>query len=159
MNGIIKRIGGWLVAVLTTVIVGITFQTQNVLARLGDIGADVSFGNRLSMTAYDIFYLGQLYFIFVGIALAAAFLAAGALCHFTKFARPLIYAVAGAIALLVMLLGMKQAFFDIHMIAGARDNFGIALQMLAGAIGGLVFARLSGSNKKAPAYNAEASET
>jgi len=145
MDGIFKRIGGWLAAVATTVILGVVFQTQNVLARLENIGADVSFGERLSMTAYDILYLGQPLFMFIGIALAVAFLAGGLLHHLVKFGRPVIYAVAGGFALVVMLFGMKEAFFDVHLIAGARDTFGIGLQMLAGAIGGLVFAKVSGS--------------
>lgn len=147
MDGIFKRIGGWLAAVVTTVILGVTFQTQNVLSRLNDIGADVSFGERLSMTVYDIVYLGQPLLLFIGIALAVAFLAGGLLHHIVKFGRPIIFTVAGAVAILVMLSGMKQVFFDIHMIAGARDMVGIALQMLAGAIGGFVFTRMSGSKE------------
>lgn len=143
MDGIFKRIGGWLAAVVTTVILGVTFQTQNVLARLGNIGADVSLSDRLSMTAYDIFYLGQPLLLFTSIALAFAFLTGGLLHHFVKFGRPIIFAVAGAIAILVMLFAMKANFFDIHIIAGARDTIGISLQMLAGAIGGLVFARVN----------------
>ena len=63
MSGIFKRIGGWLAAVFTTVILGIGFQTQNVLARLEGIGADVALADRLSMTFYDIQYLGSLYAI------------------------------------------------------------------------------------------------
>jgi len=143
MDGIIKRIGGWLAAALTTVILGITFQTQNVLARLGDIGADVSFGDRLSMTFYDIQHLGSLYIIFISIALAVAFLLGGLVYRFAKFGRPIIYMVAGGVAILVMLFAMKAQFFDVHIIAGARDAFGLGLQMLAGAIGGLVFARIT----------------
>ena len=143
MSGFFKRIGGWLAAVLTSVILGIGLQTQNVLARLEGIGADVGLADRLSMTFYDIQYLGSLYAIFVGIALAIAFLLGGLVFHFAKFGRAIIYCTAGATALLVMLLGMKEAFFDIHMIAGARDALGIGLQMLAGAIGGFVFSKIN----------------
>ena len=150
MSGFFKRIGGWLAAVLTSVILGIGLQTQNVLARLEGIGADVGFADRLSMTFYDIQYLGSLYAIFVGIALAIAFLLGGLVFHFAKFGRPVIYCTAGAIALLVMLLGMKEAFFDIHMIAGARDALGIGLQMLAGAIGGFVFTRINKISVSSP---------
>ncbi len=148
MNGIFKRIGGWLAAALTTVVVGIFLQTQNVLARLEGVGADVGFTERLSMTAYDVIYLGQPYLLFVSIALAVAFLAAGLLFHFAQFGRPLIYAVAGSTAMLVMLFAMKQVFFDIHMIAGARDAVGIGMQMIAGAIGGLIFAWVSRARKE-----------
>ena len=148
MSGIFKRIGGWLAAVFTTVILGIGFQTQNVLARLKGIGADVALADRLSMTFYDIQYLGSLYAIFVGIALAFAFLIGGLVFRIAKFGRPIIYCVAGGVALLTMLLGMKEAFFDIHMIAGARDGLGIGLQMLAGAIGGFVFSKITRAKAK-----------
>jgi len=140
MDGIIKRIGGWVAAALTTVILGITFQTQNVLARLENIGADVSFGERLSMTLYDIQHLGSLYMIFISIALAIAFCLGGLVYRFAKFGRQIVYVVSGGVAILVMLFAMKAQFFDVHIIAGARDAFGLVLQVLAGAIGGLVFA-------------------
>ena len=150
MSGIIKRIGGLLAAAATTVVVGISFQTQMVLARLDGIGADVGFAERLSMTGYDIFYLGQLYFVFVAMALAIAFLAGGLIFRYAQFGRPLIYAVAGSTAMLVMLYFMKQRFFDVQIIAGARDAVGMGLQMIAGALGGLVFAVVNRPTKKAP---------
>lgn len=156
MDGIIKRIGGWLAAVLTTVILGVCLQTQNVLARLENIGADVGFADRVSMTFYDIFRLGSLYIIFVSMALAVAFLLGGLVYHFAKFGRPIVYVVAGATAILVMLFAMKMRFFDVHLIAGARDGFGIGLQMLAGAIGGFAFAWITKPKEKAPASGAEA---
>ena len=148
MNAIIKRIGGWLAASLATVITGVGFQTQTVIAKLGGVGADVSLGDRLSMTGYDIVHLGSLYILFIGIAFAVAFLAGGLLFRLTKFGRLLIYMVAGATALLVMLLLMKEVFFNTHIIAGARDAFGLGLQMLAGALGGFVFARVSRTKEK-----------
>ena len=140
MNGIIKRIGGLLAAALITVILGVTFQTQNVLGRLNNIGADVSLSERISMTVYDIQHLGSLYIIFVSIALAVAFLLGSLVYRFVKFGRAIIFMVAGGAAILVMLFAMKVQFFDVHIIAGARDGLGLGLQMLAGAIGGLIFA-------------------
>ena len=143
MDGFFKRIGGWMAAVLTTVILGVGLQTQNVLARLEGIGADIGFADRLSMTVHDLQYLGSRYIIFVSIALSLAFLAGGLVFHYAKFGRRLIFSVAGAVGILVMLFGMKKAFFDIHMVAGARDAFGISMQMMAGALGGLVFSKIN----------------
>ena len=143
MAKIIKRIGAWLAAILTVVCLGVFFQTQNIISRLGKLGADVGFSDRLSMTAYDIGHLGSLYGIFIAIALALAFLAGGLVYRFAKLGRPIIYSVAGGVAIFVMLFLMKRAFFDIHIIAGARDSFGIAFQILAGMIGGWVFAHLT----------------
>ena len=138
-----KRIGSWLVAVFTTAVLGVFLQTQNVISRLNDIGGDIGFGDRLFITAYDIFYLGKPYFLFVGIALTFAFGAAGLVYRIAKFARPFIYIIAGAVALFVMLWAMKEVFFKIPAIAGARDGFGIAMQMTAGALGGYIYAKLN----------------
>jgi len=143
MSKILKRIGAWLVAVITAVILGVIIQTQNVIARLGNLGVDVGFTDRLSMTTYDISHLGSLYGIFIAIALAIAFLASGLVYRLAKFGRPIIYSVAGGVAILVMLFAMKEAFFGVHLVAGARDGLGISLQMLAGVTGGWVFARLT----------------
>jgi len=143
MRGFFKRLFALISAVITTVVLGVTFQTQNVLARLGAIGADISAADRLSMTAYDIHHLGSLYAIFVSIALLITLLICGLIVKFVKFGRPLIYAVGGAAAMLVMLFAMKMRFFDIHLLAGARDIIGISLQMLAGALGAFVFAKIN----------------
>lgn len=143
MTRFLKNVLAWIFAVVTTVILGVVFQTQNVIARLGDIGADVSLGERLVMTGYDISHLGTLYGVFISLAFLIAFLVGGLVYRFAKFGRSVVYAMAGAVAILVMLFAMKANFFDIHIIAGARDMPGIALQMLAGAIGGFVFSRAS----------------
>lgn len=143
MVNLLKRIGAWLTAVIAVIVLGVTFQTQNVISRLSNLGTDIGFGERLFMTGYDITHLGSLYGIFIAIALAIAFLAGGLLFRFAKFGRAVIYPIAGGVAIFVMLLLMKRAFFDVHIIAGARDSFGIALQILAGVIGGWVFAHLT----------------
>lgn len=149
MSRILKHIVAWLAAVIAVVLLGVIFQTQNIISRLGNLDANVSFGERLSMTTYDIIHLGSLYGIFIAIALAIAFLVSGLVYRIAKFGRPVIYAVAGGIAILVMLLLMKRAFFDVHIIAGARDALGITLQMLAGITGGWVFAHLTRNSTKA----------
>ncbi|MGJ8560448.1 MAG: hypothetical protein ACSHX3_09450 [Litorimonas sp.] len=143
MATFLKFLAGWVMGAITTTAIGVTLQTQNVIARLSDIGADVGIGQRLSMTVYDLIYLGSLYIIFVSIGTLVAYLLGLFVYRFAGFGRPVVFAVAGAVAMLVMLLLMKQAFFGIHMIAGARDGLGIALQMIAGALGGLVFAWLT----------------
>jgi len=142
MRAFFKRIFAWGLAVITTVILGVAMQTQNVLSRLGGIGADISLGERLSMTAYDILHLGSLYAIFVTPALLIAIIICDLIARNIKFARPLTYAVGGAAAILVMLFAMKMRYFDVHLLAGARNNLEIGMQMLAGALGGFVFAKL-----------------
>ena len=148
MDGFFKRVGGWFAAAITTVLLGVIFQTQNVLARLNGVGADVSLTDRLFMTGYDIFWFGQKYFIFVGIALAIAFGASRLVYKIAKFGRTFIFIVAGAAAIYVMLYAMKNVFFDIPLVAGARDGFGVGLQMLAGASGGFIYAKINRLEEK-----------
>jgi len=143
----IRFLIGWIVGAVTTTVLGVILQTQNVIARLGNIGAEIGTGERLSMTAYDVLHLGSLYFVFVAIATLIAYLAGLLVYRLAGFGRLLVFAVAGSVAILVMLLLMKQAFFGVHLIAGARDALGISLQMLAGAVGGLIFAWLTASRK------------
>jgi len=95
------------------------------------------------MTAYDVFRLGSLYIIFVTPALLVAIIICDLIAKRIKFARPLIYALGCAAAMLVMLFAMKMKFFDIHMIGGARDALGIGFQMLAGTMGGFIFAAIN----------------
>lgn len=134
--------GGWIAAAVLTTVIAVFLQTQNVVARLNAVDAGIGFSERLGMTGYDIQHLGSLYGIFVLGGLLVAFLAGLVVYRLAGFGRPVVFAVAGAVAMLVMLLLMKQAFFGIHIIAGARDMLGIGLQMLAGGLGGLLFERL-----------------
>lgn len=134
-------LGPLIAAVIATLVTGVVFQTQRVIAMMKTVGGDVSFTDRLSMTAYDLQHLGSLYGVFILIALSIAL----SLAIFIARRKPAlslpILMSAGAIAMLVLLFAMKQVFFDIHIIAGARDGLGIAMQMLAGAFGGYAFYR------------------
>lgn len=134
---------GWIFAVVTTMIFAVICQTQNLIARLGGIGGDVGMGERLSMTVFDITHLGTLYIVFIGIALLVAFLAGAGVFRLARFGRPVVYIVAGAVAMAVMLVLMKNAFFGVQLIAGARDTVGFISQIIAGGFGGWVFARLT----------------
>lgn len=143
MKTFLKFLLGWVLGALSTTALGVLLQTQNVIARLGSIGAEIGVGERLSMSLYDLIHLGSLYVIFVSAGTFVAYLAGLLVFRLAGFGRPIVFAVAGAVAMLVMLLLMKQAFFGVHMIAGARDVIGIGLQMLAGALGGLLFERIT----------------
>jgi len=149
LKKVVSRAIAFLIAGVFTILLGVSLQTQMVIARLNDLGANVGLSQSLSMTGYDLFSLSQMYGIFILISLFIAFFVGGLLHHFVNFGRPVIYAVAGGTAIFVMLFAMKQAFFGVHLIAGASDSLGIGLQIIAGMIGGLLFARLS--EEKSPA--------
>jgi len=131
-----------LMAVFVTTISACVLQTQSVIGLLGSAGAEVSLGNRLSMTIYDARHLGSIYAIFIFIAFLVAMTLALLFTRINqKLAAPL-YIGAGIVAIAIMLSLMKKVFFDVQIIAGARYSFGYLLQMLAGGLGGYIFYRL-----------------
>jgi len=95
------------------------------------------------MSFYDLFHFGSLYSPFILLAFITAFLAAWSIYKIAGFGRVIIYSFAGAIAMFVMLWAMEQVFFGVPIVGGARDGFGLLLQVLAGGIGGFIFAILT----------------
>lgn len=131
------------IAAVVTMVIGSVISTQRVIGGLGEAGASVGFSERLSMTGYDAVHFGTFYGVFIFIALLIAFAAGALVYRFAKTGRSVVYITAGATAMLVMLLAMEGVFFGVPIVGGARDALGLIFQVLAGAIGGAVFARLT----------------
>ena len=130
-------------AVLVTTLLSMVISTQRVISALQNIGAEVSFAERLSMTGYDAVRFGSLFLPFCLIAFFIAMTAASLIKRLKpSFALPF-YAGAGFVAMIIMLRLMKMAFFDVNIVAGARDMAGYVLIGVAGLIGGVVFWRLN----------------
>ncbi len=131
------------VAVLITTMLGMVFSTQKVISALNELGGEIGFSDRLSMTAYDLKYFGSLYIVFVFVAFLVAMIVALLIARKLPHLKFLLVLGAGFVAIIILLNGMKMAFFDINLVAGARDGFGYFLQGLAGLAGGWVFYRLN----------------
>jgi len=153
LRAITKWILVWLGAAVLTTILGSIFSSLRVIALLENVGGSISFGETFSMVLYDLFYFAKiLYLGFVGLGLLIAFGAGSLLLLILKLRnrasyRFIVFGVAGAVSMGVMLWAMKNVFFGMQLIAGARDGTGIFLQVLAGIIGGLVFALLTRPNR------------
>ncbi len=149
LRAITKWILAWLGAAVLTALLGSVFSSLRVIALLENIGGSVSFGQGLSMVFYDLFYFAKmLYLGFVSLGLLIAFGAGSLLLLVLKlrmklFFRIIVFGVAGAVSMGVMLWAMKNVFFGTQLVAGARDGTGLFLQILAGIIGGLAFAILT----------------
>ncbi len=78
----------------------------------------------------------------IGVGLLIAFVVAALIIRLWPHLRTLGYVLAGAVALTCMHLLLTYAF-DITPIAIARTHLGIAVQGLAGAVGGYIFAKVS----------------
>ena len=143
MTSFFTSVRGWLVAVIVGTVLASFISTQRVVSALNDVGGSVGFGDRVSMTGYDVTHFGTLYGVFILLAFLVAFIVGGVLFRMMRLGRGIIYVVAGAVAMLVMLLLMQSVFFGVPIVGGARDGFGLTLQMFAGGVGGYVFHRLT----------------
>ncbi|MGJ8562961.1 MAG: hypothetical protein ACSHXY_05360 [Alphaproteobacteria bacterium] len=143
MKTTLRYLLAWIAAVLACTITASIISTQRVINALNASGGAASFGDRVSMALYDLLHFGVLYGVFIVIAFLIAFIAGGFVFRFAKTGRFFVYITAGAVAMGVMLFLMKQVFFGVPIVGGARDGAGLALQMFAGGLGGYVFHRLS----------------
>ncbi|MEO9601303.1 hypothetical protein [Parasphingorhabdus sp.] len=134
----IRWIIGLIAAALATYVVGTTLNAQSVIA-LHDI--PVSIGDRLNMTLFDISNMVA-YLVIIAIALLLGFLIATLLKRFLPNLARVAYPIAGAAAIGVTLGAMYMVFQTIP-ISGARSTMGFLSQILAGAIGGWVFAKIA----------------
>ncbi len=131
----------FLASVIVTFVFASVFHTQNVLASLQELGVEISPSTRLSTTFRDMVGLASLYALMISIALLIGFIIAFVLKRLLTPLAPIAYPLAGAVAIGTM-LWLMNIQFNATPIAGARGFIGFSLQMLAGALGGLVFALL-----------------
>ena len=133
---------GYLLSVVIATAVASLFQTQMVISKLGAAGLAVSSQTRLNMSLEDIVGLAPQFGGVVAIGFAVAFLIAAALKRVAKQPAPIAYPLAGAaaIALALILMPFLLKLNGLTPLAGTRGAMAFALQCVAGAIGGLVFA-------------------
>lgn len=132
----------WLLCVAGMAVTGTIAQTQFVISALNDVGAQIGTGDRVSMTLDDLAGFGPTFAAFIAIGFAIAFPAAWAVRRVVKLPPGLVYAVAGAACMGLMLVLMEQVFFGVPVIAGARTAAGVAAQMALGALWGWIFSGL-----------------
>jgi len=143
MGQILIRIIAFIISVIVASLLANIFSTQFVIAGLNANGGDIGMGGRLTMTAHDLMGFGPLYSVFIATGLAIAFLTGGLVYRFAKTGRTLVYAVAGIMCFIVMLWAMKNVFFGVQLVAGARSLLGVVFQTFAGAVAGYIFARMT----------------
>ncbi|HXI87893.1 MAG TPA: hypothetical protein VNH64_10575 [Parvularculaceae bacterium] len=138
--GILRALVGYVAAVIAATLIGSILATQMVLAELAGAGAQVPMAMRLQTTLTDIQGFAPTYAVVAGVGFAIAFLIAFGLKRLLPALAPIAYPLAGAAAIAVALLAMSVVYQGTTPIAGARGPVGFALQCLAGALGGAVFA-------------------
>lgn len=136
---ILRLVLAYLAAVVVMAILGVAAQSLFVLMGLGDVGASIPAISALSMMADDLMGLGPVYAVLIAIGFVIAFPVAAIAVRLLPIPRALIYAAAGLVCIAVMLTLMKEVFFGVQLIAGARTLFGFWVQAGMGAMAGLAF--------------------
>lgn len=140
----IRWIGALIAAALGTYVLAVIMNAQFVM---NAHGVSISMGDRLNMTAFDVSNMG-LYLAVIGVALLLGFGIASVLKRvFPRLSR-LAFPIAGA-AVMGVTLGAMYIAFQTVPISGARSAMGFLSQVLAGGIGGWIFARALGRPKTA----------
>ena len=141
MKYLLRLNSHFLIATLCTYTLASLAHSQFVLSELSAVNIDITLAARISMNLDDI--LG--FFPILAAAIAFSLLLGfGVVALIRKFQPQLtlwLYPLAGATAILVMLLALHP-ILGITIIAGARSTLGVISQSFAGLIGGWLFMRL-----------------
>lgn len=138
----------YLVAILMTYITASLFQSLSVLAGLQKAGAEISANWWIHTLWYDLKNLAfggkyVSYGVTVIIGFAIAMSTATLVRKLSGLSGILVYPLAGATAMATQLYIINTNFFDLTLFSGTRGLTGFILQLLAGALGGAVFAWVS----------------
>jgi hypothetical protein len=143
----LRAILAYLVASAVTFFAASAAHTQMILNELAAMGAPVDMALRLSQSLADMSGLlasgspPGIFAIIIALGLVIAFPLAGLVARLAPGLRWFVFMVAGAVAMFVIFTALKSALGTVGLF-GARGAMGLALQMGAGALGGLVFALL-----------------
>lgn len=133
---------GYLAAVIGTSVSGSIVQTQFNLAALQGLGVSIPLDVRLDTTVQDLIGFAPLFAALVAAALLIAFAVSGLLLRRLPLPVMSLHVLAGAAAILTLLLIM-DAMLPITPIAAARSMSGLLVLSLTGALGGLLFAAIA----------------
>lgn len=147
-----RVLAAFLVSLLGAVTAGSAFASLMVQNAQIAVGGEYTTADRIAgfTEDYQGLVVGTLfqngmpgsYTLVIAIALAVGFLVAFGMKRLIKPLAPIAYPLAGAAAVALTLALMSMQFYSTTPIAGARGPLGFGLQMLAGAIGGMIFAAL-----------------
>ena len=135
----IRKLAAYLLAIIVAYLLAAITATQSVIARLGEMGIDVNFADRLSMTLQDIAGMAGMFLPMIAAGFLAAFLLTALLCRWLGRRPVALYILAGAVALITIHLTLNLAF-GITPVAIARTMGGLLIQGLAGAVGAYLYA-------------------
>jgi len=138
----IRKLAAYLLAVIVAYLLASITASQSVIARLAEMGIEVNFADRLRMTLQDIAGMAGMFLPMIAAGFLIAFLLTALLCRWLGRRPIALYILAGAVALIAIHLTLNLAF-GITPVAIARTMGGLAIQGLAGAVGGYFYAYIN----------------
>ncbi|NVK24302.1 MAG: hypothetical protein HWE10_05195 [Gammaproteobacteria bacterium] len=141
MRFLSRVLPSFLVAWLISFTLASLFHSQYVVNQLVNVDIDVTILQRLNLMWDDWVGLLPTYGSIIAIAFIIAFSIATWLLNKLPQFRYLIFILAGIIAFLTVLLSLNSVM-NMHLIAGSR-GWGFYTQLLAGALGGYSYIKLS----------------
>ncbi len=138
----VRWIAALFVAAVGTYILAVIANSQFVM---NAHNVPITFSERLNMTAFDVSNMWP-YLIVISVALMLGFLIATLVKRFLRRLSKYAFPVAGAAAIGVT-LGLMYTQFQTIPISGARSTMGFISQVVAGGIGGWIFAKVAGGTK------------
>lgn len=133
---------GYLMAVVSAYVLASLLATQLVLWDVAAMGVPVNLADRLHASSHDLVGLAPTFGALLAIGFLIAFPVAGGIIRWLPGLRVLGFTLAGAVAMLVLLSAL-QILLGVMPLAAARTWTGTCLMVLAGAMGGRVFAAVS----------------
>lgn len=130
----------WLLAVMTTSVLGSIVQTQFNLAAVAALGVAIDPAMRLQTTLLDLIRFAPLFAAIVAVGFLVALPLSSWLAR-GRAGRGWLHPLAGAAALLLALLLMRW-LVGLTPIAAARTAPGMLALVSSGAVGGWVWGRL-----------------
>jgi len=123
---------------------GLLVTLDTILLHSIDIPNEPS-GGLLDSILYNLTWVMKAIIGFIAIAFLVAFLVAEGISRVLPVRlRTLAMAVAGLCAIPVLFWAMKQAFFGVDILAGARNTIGYIIQAIGtGAVSGALFGYLT----------------
>ena len=138
-----------LVAALVTAALSTPITSVQNLMWLQSMQMPVDFGVVVQVILKDLFRLGGTLTVLILAGFSLAFLVCGLIRRWVPVRSEIAYGLAAIVAMIAILILMVETTFGVQLVAGNRTMEGTAAHLIAGLIGGVLFARMISVNRDA----------
>ncbi len=149
----LRALLAYFAAVATTCVFASGFYTQQVIAKQAAIGAEYTLGQQAETYFANfkglVFGPAPSFSMILAVALAIGFVVAALVKRILPGLAAIAYPTAGAASVFTTIYLIENVLLGggVGAIGGARDAVGMALQALAGGLGGLAFSLVARSGR------------